>query len=52
MAVGPDGSGTVIGLIIDTSIPAGARHAATNIAGEGQRREEERWNRGKQGKAL
>lgn len=42
MAVGPDGSGSVIGLIIDASIPAGAGHAATNIAGEGRRRGERR----------
>lgn len=42
IAVGPDGSGSVIGLIIDASIPAGAGHAATNTAGEGQRRGERR----------
>lgn len=35
MAVGLDASGSVTGLIIDASIPAGARHAAANIAGEG-----------------
>lgn len=39
MAVGLDASGSVTGLIIDASIPAGARHAAANIAGEGRRRE-------------
>lgn len=42
VAVGPDGPGSLIGLIIDASIPAGAGQAATNMAGEGQRRRRQR----------
>lgn len=37
MAVGPDASGSVIALIIDASIPAGAGHAATDITYESGR---------------
>lgn len=36
MAAGPDVSGSLIGLIIDASIPAGAGHTATNTSGEGR----------------
>lgn len=34
--MGPDVSGSVIGLIIDASIPAGAGRTATNMSREGR----------------